>query len=72
VYTHITGNSTVWDIVHTLYMLYHINIYATTLSRAHVYAVPETTILLDILCNTRMQVLNTRLKKFIPMNIIVT
>jgi len=41
-----------WDIVHTLYVLYHTNIRATTLSHAHVYAVTKTTLLLEIQCNT--------------------
>jgi len=41
------------DIVHMLYVLYHINICATTLSHAHVYVVTKTTRLLEILCNTR-------------------
>jgi len=40
-------------IVHTLYVLYHTNIRATTLSHAHIYAVTKTTLLLEIQCNTR-------------------
>ena len=52
IYTHISGNSHIWDIVHTLYVLYHINICATTLSHAHVDEVTKATLLLEILCNT--------------------
>ena len=53
IYTHISGNSAMWGIVHTLYVLYHTNIRATTLSHAHIYAVSKTTLLLEIQCNAR-------------------